>query len=305
MLVRLRDLLDFRLFVLSGSVVTPGSILTGLAVIAFAVVLAGIIRRVVRRGLATRGLPEGTQFAVAKMTSYAILALGVTTALHSMGLKLDALIATSAVLAVGIGFGLQNIAQNFISGLILLIEQPVRKGDFVRVGDTLGVVDDIGLRATHIITRDHVTIIVPNSQLVSESVINHSRPTSSLRVRIAVGVAYGSDTHRVRDVLLAVAGESGDVLRAPEPEVRFEGFGESSLDFALLVWIADARLDLQVASGLRFAIDAAFREAGIAIPFPQRDLHLRSGLDALARDRAGDGRSDPPARDLHESRSGE
>ena len=275
----LKEFLDLHILALSGGVLTPGSILIGLAVLLVAIGIASLGGRSLRRILGQRGLPLGTQFAVSKMFNYGVVALGAMVAFNSMGLKLDALIATSALVAVGIGFGLQNVAQNFISGLILLIEQPVRKGDFVRVGDALGVVDDIGLRATHIITRDEVTIIVPNSSLVTEAVINHSRPTTNLRTRINVGVAYGTDTHFVRDVLLATALESPNVLREPAPDVRFEGFGDSSLNFGLLVWIEDPRMDLKISSDLRYAIDAAFRKAGIVIPFPQREIHVHSARD--------------------------
>jgi small-conductance mechanosensitive channel len=286
MIQRLRDLLEFRLLVLSGGVVTVGSVLVGLGIALASVLLANILGRAARRALRARGLPVGTQFAASKIVGYVTITIGLMVAFTSMGLKLDALIATSTVVAVGIGFGLQNVAQNFVSGVILLVEQPVRKGDFVRVGDALGIVDDIGLRATHIVTRDEVTIIVPNSSLVTASVINHSRPSKKLRIRITVGVACGTDTARVRDELLAVAKGARHVLLEPPPEVRFEGFGESSLDFALLVWIAEPQADLRISSDLRFAIDAAFRRAGIEIPFPQRDVHVRSGPEGLAGRRA-------------------
>jgi potassium-dependent mechanosensitive channel len=282
MLDHLKRVLDFHLLTLSGGVVTLASILIAVSILFSAALIGNVGGRGLRRMLNRRGLPQGTQFAASKIFGYAVLAVGTMVAFDSMGIRLDALIATSAVVAVGIGFGLQNIAQNFISGLILLVEQPVRKGDFVRVGDALGVVDDIGLRATRIITRDAVAIIVPNSGLVTEKVINHSRPTSNLRVRVPVGVAYGTDTSRVRDILLAVTAATPGTLASPPPEVRFEAFGASSLDFALLLWIAAPRTDLRIASDLRFAIDAAFRAAAIEMPFPQTDVHVRSGLEAFA-----------------------
>jgi small-conductance mechanosensitive channel len=278
----LKGFLELHLLTLSGGVVTPGSVFVAIGILLSATLVANIGGRGLRRMLRRRGLPQGTQFAASKIFGYVTLAIGTMVAFDSMGVRLDALIATSAVVAVGIGFGLQNIAQNFISGLILLVEQPVRKGDFVRVGDALGVVDDIGLRATRIITRDAVAIIVPNSGLVTEKVINHSRPTSNLRVRVPVGVAYGTDTDRLRDILLAVTAATPGTLAVPPPEVRFEAFGPSSLDFALLLWIPDPRNDLRVSSDLRFAIDKAFREAKIEMPFPQSDVHVRSGLEALA-----------------------
>jgi small-conductance mechanosensitive channel len=272
----LKEFLERKLLTIAGSTITIGSLLLAAAIALVTVSLANILSFSTRRLLRARGAAQGAQFAVAKMVRYAVYVLGAVAALNALGFQLGALVAASAVLAVGIGFGLQNIAQNFISGLILLVEQPVRHGDFVKVGDTLGTVDDIGLRATHIITRDEVTIIVPNSALISEKVINHSRPTTNLRIRIAVGVGYGSDTERVKQVLLGVAGAQAGVLKDPPPDVRFEDFADSSLNFALLCWIAHARDDLRIASALRFAIDRAFREAEIEIPYPQRDVRIRA-----------------------------
>ncbi|HEX3771728.1 MAG TPA: mechanosensitive ion channel domain-containing protein [Polyangiaceae bacterium] len=271
----LKEFLDLKLFSLAGAAITPASLLAGAAVVVVALAIANLLGLSARRLLHARGTPHGVQFAVAKIVRYAVLAIGFVGAFNAMGFQLDALLAASAVVAVGIGFGLQNIAQNFISGLILLFEQPVRHGDFVRVGETLGTVEDIGLRATHIITRDEVTIIVPNSALVTGEVVNHSRPTTSLRIRVTVGVAYGTDPELVKRVLLDVAKKSDAVLDAPKAEVRLEDFADSSLVFSLLAWIANARDDLRVGSALRFAIEKAFREASIAIPFPQREVTLK------------------------------
>jgi potassium efflux system protein len=270
----LKEFLDRRLLELGGAPITPGSILAGVTVVVVALAIANLLGLSARRLLRSRGTPHGVQFAVAKIVRYAVLAIGLVGAFNTMGFRLDALLAASAVVAVGIGFGLQNIAQNFISGLILLFEQPVRQGDFVRVGVTLGTVEDIGLRATHIITRDEVTIIVPNSALITSEVVNHSRPTTSLRIRVAVGVAYGTDPELVRRVLLEVAQKSEAVLDTPKPEVRLEEFADSSMSFALLCWIARASEDLRISSELRFAIEKAFREAAIVIPFPQREVRI-------------------------------
>ncbi len=271
----IKALLERKLLTLGGNPITIESLLAGIAIVIITIIVANALAFSVRRLLGKRGSPVGAQFAIAKIVRYAVLATGFFGALESMGLRLNSLLAASAVLAAGICFGLQNIAQNFISGIILLVEQPVRHGDFVKVGGILGTVEDIGLRATHIITRDEVTIIVPNSSLVSEEVINHSRPTTKLRVRIPVGVAYGSDVERTKQVLLDVARANGDVLEKPPPEVRLEDFGDSALSFALHLWIEHARDDLRVGSALRFAIEKAFREANIEIPFPQRDVHVR------------------------------
>jgi small-conductance mechanosensitive channel len=272
----IKDFLDHRLISIGGAAVTVGSLLFGAAVVLVALVLANLFGFWTQRLLRARGAEQGAQFAIAKIVRYAVITIGLIAGFDTMGVRFDALIAASAVVAVGIGFGLQNIAQNFISGLILLIERPVRHGDFVRVGETLGTVEDIGLRATHIVSRDQVTIIVPNSALVGAEVINHSRPTTNLRIRIAVGVGYGTDTDHVKSVLLDVAKNDARVLNEPPPEVRLEDFGESALNFALLCWIEHAREDLRIASSLRFAIESAFRREGIEIPCPRRDLRLRT-----------------------------
>jgi len=277
----LKHYLDLKLITVGGSAITPGSLLLGCGLLVITFLISGLVGRSVRHLLGRRGTPQGTQFAAAKIVSYTLVVIGVLVAVNSMGLRLDALFAASAVVAVGIGFGLQNIAQNFISGLILLVEQPVRQGDFVRVNDVVGVIEDIGLRATHVITRDEVTVIVPNSDLITKGVINHSRPSPKLRIRVEVGVAYGSDVAQVRDTLLTLASGHAKVLAEPPPEVRFDAFADSSLSFTLLCWVADPDpdVDLRISSDLRYAIDAAFREKQIEIPFPQQDLHLRDGLE--------------------------
>lgn len=268
------SLLHRPLIRLAGGVITPGALMAGSAVVIATLLLSALAGRALRRVLARRGLSAGAQFAAAKIVRYVLVVVGIVVAIDSIGLNLSTVLAASTVLLVGIGFGLQNIAQNFISGLILLVEQPIRRGDFIKVGDAYGVVDDIGLRATRVITRDQVTIIVPNSELIGTQVINHSIPTSNLRVAISVGVAYGTDTALVTETLLAVPEAHPQILSDPKPEVRFEDFGDSSLDFSLLVWIAEPGEDRRIASALRFEIDRRFRQAGIEIPFPQRDLHL-------------------------------
>jgi potassium efflux system protein len=264
------------LVTLAGGPITIASLFSGCAIVFLSHAIAGLAARGIHRVLDRRDVTRGTRFAVAKIVQYLIFLLGITIALTSIGVRLDALLAASTVVLVGLGFGLQNIAQNFVSGLILLFEQPVARGDFVRIGDTLGEVGDIGMRATRIVTRDEVTIIVPNSELVTARVINHSAPTSNLRIAVSVGVAYGTDLERLKAVLLALAAQDHELLREPAPEVRFDAFGESSLNFSLLVWIGNPREDLRVASRLRFAMETAFRAAQIEIPFPQRDLHVRS-----------------------------
>jgi potassium efflux system protein len=271
----LRAFLDSHLVSVAGATITPGTLLLATIVVVVSIAVANLLAFSVGRLVRSRGGSQGAQFAIAKMVRYAGTALGVLEAVNAMGVRLDALLAASTVLAVGIGFGLQNIAQNFISGLILLVEQPVRHGDFIRVDNVLGTVDDIGLRATTVVTRDEVTIVVPNSALITGQVVNHSRPTTSLRIRVAVGVAYGTDSARVIGALLDVAKAEPGVMKEPPPEVRLEDFADSALAFSLLCWIPNAREDLRTSSALRLAIDKRFREAGIEIPSPQRDIRVK------------------------------
>ncbi len=271
-----------ELFHFGSTAVTPLS-LGGFVITVIVVMLLGRgIRVLITRLLARRTkASEGAAYAIGRIVQYVVVASGILLGLENVGVSLTALTALGAVVSVGIGFGLQNITQNFVSGVILLLERPVQKGDFVRLGGTEGSVIDIEMRATRVLTRDGISVLVPNSKLITEDVINLSAPTTTNRIRIGVGVAYGSDTQLVRRVLLEVATKDGRVRKDPKPVVYFTDFGDSSLDFELAVWLDNPEVQPQVASDLRFAIDAAFRKHDISIPFPQRDLHLISGFEKL------------------------
>ncbi|HEV2129462.1 MAG TPA: mechanosensitive ion channel domain-containing protein [Longimicrobiaceae bacterium] len=267
------------LFLIGGTPVTIASVISFLLILLIAFTLSKMLQRGLSRVYRRRSLEEGVQYALNRLLHYAILGFGIFVALDNLGISITALAGLGAILAVGIGFGLQNIAQNFVSGLILLLERPVKKGDFVEVGGTRGTVRQIHARATVITTLDNVDILVPNGQFITETVVNQTFDNRRVRVRVNVGVAYGSDTDKVRRALERVAREHPRVLDSPAPIVRFEDFGDSSLDFSLLVWLADPVQQPQTSSDLRFAIDRVFREEEIEIPFPQRDLHLRSGWE--------------------------
>ncbi len=276
MLDTLLQYLRTPLIVLSGTPVTTLTLIMAVAIVIVARIAAAIIGRSVERVLEARGLDRGLRHSVGKITRYIVLTIGVFVALGTMGVDTSAMMAGGAVLLVGIGFGLQKLAENFISGLLLLIERPVRKGDFIDVGGVLGTVEDIGLRATRVLSRDGVTVIVPNSNLISGTVINHTVPTADRRIWIKLGVAYGTDLEKVVRVLTEIARAEPAVLKAPPPEVRHQNFGESSIELALVAWISEARDDLAVMSRLRFAIDKAFREHKIEMPFPQRVIHTKA-----------------------------
>ncbi len=276
MLDTVLDYLREPLVVLSGTQVTTLTLLTAIAIVLVAKIVAAVLGRSLEGVLATRGIDPGMRFAVSKITRYTVLLVGIFMAIGTIGVDTSALLGAGAVLLVGIGFGLQKLAENFISGLLVLIERPVRKGDFIDAGGVLGTVEDIGLRATRVLSRDGVTVIVPNSNLISNTVINYGQPTPERRMSIDVGVAYGTDLDLASRVLKDVAKHETMVQNHPAPEVRCMDFGDNAVQLSLLVWISEARDDLLAGSRLRFAIDKAFREHGIEIPFPQRVVHMVS-----------------------------
>ena len=220
-------------------------------------------------------LPRGVPQTISRLTSYAVIAIGAVIASAAAGFDISRVTIIIGALGVGVGFGLQNIVNNFVSGLILLFERPVRVGDTLGLDNTGGVVDKIGMRATTVSTWDGAEIIVPNANLISGNVTNWTLNHNRRRMVIPVGVAYGTDAEKVAQLIVDVANNNKDVDARPEPTCFFVGFGDSSLDFQLRAWTAETKFS-RVSSDLRFAIVRKLAEAGIEIPFPQRDLHLRT-----------------------------
>lgn len=277
----LEEMLDSRLFQLGAAEITVSRVLVLVAVLLASVVIARILRGSIERLLGRRREARaGVAYAVGRMVQYLVILVGAIIGFSVVGVDLTALAAVGAILTVGVAFGLQSAAQNFISGLILLLERPVQKGDFIIVGDTVGTVHDISMRATRVVSRDGISIIIPNSKLVSDAVHNQSQPTTVYRVRVKVGVEYGSDTELVRATLREVGRAHPAVRDEPSPVVFFREFGASALEFELAVWLDDPRPEPAVTSDLRFAIDRAFRERGVVIAFPQLDVHVRDDSQA-------------------------
>jgi small-conductance mechanosensitive channel len=219
----------------------------------------------------------GQRDALARLTAYLIFAIGLTVGLESLGVNLSSLLVLGGAVGIGVGLGLQNIANNFVSGLILLVERPIKLGDRVEVGGTNGDVVRIAARSTWVRTNDNLVIIIPNAEFVSNRVTNWTANDRRVRFAVPVGVSYGSDPEEVREVLARVALANGDVLHEPEPEVRFIGFGDSSLNFELRVWtVSRVQTPNILTSDLNFAIFKAFRQSGIEIPFPQRDVYVKA-----------------------------
>jgi len=272
-----RSVWEYDLFSVQGGIISVGMIILGIALFLFGFVAARVISNVLaKRVVKKMGATEGGIAAIQTLTFYALLALFSFFALNVVGVPLTAFTVFGGALAIGVGFGSQNIINNFISGLILNLERPVKVGDVIEVGDTRGVVEQIGARSTRVITADNTHIIVPNSTFVEQNVMNWSYNDRSVRISVGVGVAYGSPTKDVERLLLKAGREHPKAHTTPDPNVRFESFGASSLDFVLHVWMSarspsEARL---VESDLRFRIDELFRENEITIAFPQSDVHL-------------------------------
>ncbi|MEL6870584.1 MAG: mechanosensitive ion channel domain-containing protein [Pseudomonadota bacterium] len=256
----------------------PSAILRGIAAFAILLALTGWIKRLIdTRWLRHMTMDRGARDAMVTLTGYVGFIIAVLAAFSVAGINLSGLAIVFGALSLGIGFGLQAIASNFVSGLILLFERPIKAGDFVTVGETEGFVRRIRIRATDIETLDNQNVLVPNSELVSGRVTNWVLRDPQGRLRIKVGVAYGSDTELVKSLIEQIGREHEDVIsdgRAPAPRALFMSFGDSSLDFELRVRIRRIEKRFSVISDINFAIDKAFREHNIEIPFPQRDLHL-------------------------------
>jgi small-conductance mechanosensitive channel len=228
-------------------------------------------------------LGRGVPYAISSTLHYGLLMVGFFLAVAAAGVDFGRITLLVGAFGVGIGFGLQNVVNNFVSGLILLFERPVQVGDTIRVGELFGDVKRIGIRSSTVRTWDGAEVIVPNSQLISDQVVNWTLSDRHRRIDLPVGVAYGTDPEQVLTLLVGVAAENQSVLREPEPKALFIGFGDSSLDFELRAWTDRFENFVQTRSELAVAVNRALLEAGITIPFPQRDLHVKS-VEASVRD---------------------
>lgn len=262
-----------------GSTETP--ITVGQLVLVSLLLILGVIGGRIVQSLVARRL-RGSSFrpdaahAIERILFYAIVTVVLVTAMGLLSIPLTAFAFVSGAVAIGVGFGAQNIINNFISGWILMSERPVRIGDFIEIGDDHGYVETIGNRSTRIRRVDGVHMLVPNSALLEQTVVNWTLVDINVRSSVRVGVAYGSDVALVASILGKAAEEHPDILDDPGPVVVFDDFGDSALVFEIFFWSAagNERGLRRIRSDLRFAIDAAFRENGVKIPFPQRDLHL-------------------------------
>ena len=269
---------QFTLFEINQTPVTLASILMFILFISLFFVGSRLLNRVLSRNILPRfQLEENTRFLMLRITHYLIMITGLVVSFQFVGIDLSGLAVIFGLLSVGIGFGLQNVTANFVAGLILLFERPIRIGDRVTVGNTEGDVRAINFRSTTIQSLNNITIIVPNSEFIANQVINWSHGDPKIRLDIEVGVSYNSDLDLVLKALIEVAEEHKKILKKPEPDVLLQSFGDSAWNMILRVWIAHPRKHHKIRSEIHCEIVKKFRQYKIEIPFPQRDLHLRSG----------------------------
>lgn len=278
-----RHLLLYSFFKIGPLSITP--LFLG-KVVAFLVLLTWAARwvqsLVLNRLFAHLNIADSQRFALGRFTTYALFAGGLFVGLQSLGVNLSSLLVFGGAVGVGVGLGLQNVVSNFVAGLILLVEQPIRMGDRIETDSTLGDVVKIGARSTWVRTNDNVVMIVPNNTFINNSVTNWTANDPKVRVHVPVGVGYDSNPEAVRTMMLAAAAAHSDVLADPPPAVWFLDYGDNSLDFELLVWTATkTHVPALLKSDLYFALFKVFKEHGIELPFPQRDLHIRSSDLAL------------------------
>lgn len=276
----IKDFLGIPLFKLGETQLTIRALLTLVLLLMALFYITGKIRNwVVNKLLIKSEVDVGTREAMGTLVRYVVIGIGLLVIFQTLGIDLTPLNVLAGTVGIGIGFGLQNIANNFISGLIILLERPIKVGDRIEVGSVEGDVIKIGARSTTVLTNDDIAIIVPNSKFITENVVNWSHTGARVRFRIPVSVAYGSDVRLVENLLLEVAKENPDVLDDPPPGVRLLAFGDSGLLFELRAWSASlAHRKGLLISALNYAIYEKFQRHGIEIPFPQRDLRIRNGL---------------------------
>jgi small-conductance mechanosensitive channel len=271
---------NMTFFTINQTPITLASLLAFTFIFVAFLIGARILTRLLSsRVLSHVNIDEGTKYNLERILNYTVGIIGAIVAFQFIGIDLSGLAVIFGLLSVGIGFGLQNVTSNFIAGLILLFERPIRVGDRVTVGDILGDVTSINMRSTTILSIDNISVIVPNSEFIAQRVTNWSYGDKKVRVNMDVGVSYNSDLETVLRCLREVADENSDVLRTPEPAVHLVEFGDSSWNLKLRCWIAEPKAQQSIRSAINCAIVNKFRENNVEIPFPQRDLHVRSSIE--------------------------
>jgi small-conductance mechanosensitive channel len=275
-----KELLNIHLINLGGNDISLWKLLYFSLMIFLLFYLSGKLKKLLETKALKHYSDIGVRQSVATIIRYCIILLGLVIILQSSGIDLSTITILVGALGVGIGFGLQNITNNFVSGIVILFERPIKVGDRIDVGGTMGKVAAISPRATTIITNDNIAIIVPNSEFISGRVINWSYNDDKVRFKVPVSVAYGCDIRFVEKILLDVASNNPDILKEPPPVARINEFGDSGIQFELRVWSSSLmHFQGKLMSDINFAIYEKFKEHHITIPFPQRDIHIVSGSE--------------------------
>ena len=248
------------------------------------------VSRIIRDTLQNRILPRtrldiGARASFVNIVIYTFWILAIYTGINILGINLSSLAFMAGALGIGIGFGLQNVVNNFVSGIILLFDPSIQVGDMVQIGDDWGTVNRINIRTTIIQTFDNASLIIPNSEMISNKVTNWSFKDPKVRRQVDVGVAYGSDVQLVHKILLQIVNDMPEIMNDPAPRVDFTDFADSALIFRIRFWISSPDFWLTAPTELRFRIDEEFKKNGIEIAFPQQDIHIRSasGLDEIIK----------------------
>ncbi len=275
----LKEILEYNIFQTEKLTLSVYQLLLLLLMLIITSLVLKLVKKIIQRKIKRKNLNSSNTAAIFEIVKYVIWVVAIGIAIETVGIKFNILIASSAALLVGIGLGLQQVFMDYVSGFIILFEGIIHVNDVIELEDIVGEVKYIGLRTSHLETRDDYVIVVPNHKLVNETVVNWSHNHKMTRFNVSVGVAYGSDTRLVEKVLLDCAHEVETISKVQLPFVRFNNFGDSSLDFQLIFYTEDSFRVENTKSALRFKIEDKFRTHNIQIPFPQRDVYIKqSGL---------------------------
>lgn len=272
-----KDFLNYVLIERKDFDITVYEVLIIFLILLSTFIINRVIRKVFREREKNTKMDPGRSHAILQIIKYVLWITAILISFDAIGIQLTLLLAGSAALLVGIGLGLQQIFQDFMSGVTILFEGTLKVGDIVEIqDDIIGKVIEIGIRTSKIETRDNIVMIIPNSKFVTDIVINWSHMEKITRFDVGVGVAYGSDVEKVTNILLQCAENHDKITNSPKPFVRFKNFGESSLEFELYFWTTETFSVENIRSDIRYKINAAFKDQGVHIPFPQRDIHIKS-----------------------------
>lgn len=286
----LQEFLSLELFTLQETPVTISSLLVFVLFITFFLFLGAFTRRFLQGKFLTRfNIEAGLIYTLSRISQYIIVLVGLLISFQFVGIDLTGFAVIFGLLSVGIGFGLQNVTANFISGLIVMFERPITVGDRVEVAGIEGDIIEINIRSTKVRTLNNISIIVPNTEFVSNNVVNYSHGDPTFRLDIEVGVSYSSDLDVVLKALNEVAEEHPKILKKPKHQVHLQSFGDSSWDMQLRVWVPNVKERYILRNEFNQAIVRKFKEYDIEIPFPQRDLHVRSSIDVPFKQVEGKG----------------